>query len=92
MAIYNEISAKPLLEELENWNFKEGGIEKDFLFKDFTQAMGFIIKVGLQAEKMNHHPELFSVYNKVKIRLTTHDQGGLTDKDFQLASLIESVL
>ena len=92
MAIYNEISAKPLLEELENWNFKEGGIEKDFLFKDFTQAMGFIIKVGLQAEKMNHHPELFSVYNKVKIRLTTHDQGGLTDKDFQLATLIESVL
>ena len=92
MAIYNEITAKPLLEKLENWNFKEGGIEKDFLFKDFTQAMGFIIKVGLQAEKMNHHPELFSVYNKVKIRLTTHDQGGLTDKDFQLATLIESVL
>ena len=92
MAIYNEITAKPLLEKLENWNFKEGGIEKDFLFKDFTQAMGFIVKVGLQAEKMNHHPELFSVYNKVKIRLTTHDQGGLTDKDFQLATLIESVL
>lgn len=92
MAIYNEITAKPLLEKLENWNFKEDGIEKDFLFKDFTQAMGFIVKVGLQAEKMNHHPELFSVYNKVKIRLTTHDQGGLTDKDFQLATLIESVL
>ncbi len=92
MAIYNERSAKPLLEKLENWNFKEDGIEKDFLFKDFTQAMGFIVKVGLQAEKMNHHPELFSVYNKVKIRLTTHDQNGLTDLDFKLAALIEAVL
>ena len=92
MAIYNERSAKPFLEKLENWNFKEDAIEKDFLFKDFTQAMGFIVKVGLQAEKMNHHPELFSVYNKVKIRLTTHDQKGLTDLDFKLAALIEAVL
>jgi 4a-hydroxytetrahydrobiopterin dehydratase len=92
MAIYNERSAKPFLEKLENWNFKEDAIEKDFLFKDFTQAMGFIVKVGLQAEKMNHHPELFSVYNKVKIRLTTHDQKGLTDLDFKLATLIEAVL
>lgn len=92
MAIYNERSAKPFLEKLENWHFKVGGIEKDFLFKDFTQAMGFIVKVGLQAEKMNHHPELFSVYNKVKIRLTTHDQKGLTDLDFKLAALIEAVL
>jgi 4a-hydroxytetrahydrobiopterin dehydratase len=92
MAIYNERSAKPFLEKLENWNFKEDAIEKDFLFKDFTQAMGFIVKVGLQAEKMNHHPELFSVYNKVKIRLTTHDQNGLTDLDFKLAALIEAVL
>jgi len=92
MAIYNEITAKPLLVNLENWHFNANGIEKNFLFKDFTQAMGFIVKVGLQAEKMNHHPELFSVYNKVKIRLTTHDQGGLTDKDFKLAALIESVL
>ena len=92
MAIYNEITAKPLLANLENWHFNSGGIEKDFLFKDFIEAMGFIVKVGLHAEKMNHHPELFSVYNKVKIRLTTHDQNGLSDKDFKLATLIESVL
>lgn len=92
MDIYNEITAEPLLANLENWRFNANGIEKDFLFKDFIEAMGFIVKVGLQAEKINHHPELLSVYNKVKIRLTTHDQGGLTDKDFKLARLIESVL
>ena len=92
MVIYNEIAAKPLLANLDNWYFKDGGIEKHFLFKDFIQAMGFIVKVGFQAEKMNHHPELFSVYNKVKIRLTTHDQNGLTDLDFKLAALIEAVL
>jgi 4a-hydroxytetrahydrobiopterin dehydratase len=92
MTIYNEITAKPLLENLDNWYFKDGGIEKDFLFQDFIHAMAFIVKVGFQAEKMNHHPELFSVYNKVKIRLTTHDQKGLTDKDFNLAILIETVI
>ena len=92
MVVYNELTAKPLLSNLDNWHFKDGGIEKDFLFKDFVQAIGFIVKVGFQAEKMNHHPELFSVYNKVKIRLTTHDQNGLTDLDFKLAALIEAVL
>ena len=92
MVVYNELTAKPLLANLDNWHFKDGGIEKDFLFKDFVQAIGFIVKVGFQAEKMNHHPELFSVYNKVKIRLTTHDQNGLTDLDFKLAKLIEAVL
>ena len=92
MDIYNEITAKPLLVNLKNWHFNAGGIEKDFLFKNFTLALGFIVKVGVLAEKMNHHPELFNVYNKVHIRLTTHDPKGLTDKDFKLATLIEEII
>ncbi len=92
MEIYNEQKAKSLLANLKNWYFENDGIEKKFVFKDFTEALGFIVKLGVLAEKINHHPELFNVYNKVHIRLTTHDSKGLTEKDFKLASLIEEIL
>lgn len=89
MKKYNEDSAKPFLDNLADWHFKEDAIEKEFKFKNFTQALGFIVQVGVLAEKMNHHPELFNVYNKVNIRLSTHDLGGVTTKDFELAKQIE---
>lgn len=92
MDIYNEKLAQQPLESLKDWQFNNNGIEKKYLFKNFTQALGFIVKVGVMAEKMNHHPELYNVYNKVNIRLTTHDSGGLTNKDFELAKAIEEIL
>lgn len=91
MTIYNEHTVNNLLKELENWSYKNNGIEKEFLFKNFIEALGFIVKAGIQAEKMNHHPELFNVYNKVIIRLTTHDANGVTAKDFDLAKAIDKV-
>jgi 4a-hydroxytetrahydrobiopterin dehydratase len=91
MIIYNGVTAQPFLEDLKDWHFNANGIEKKFLFKNFTEALGFIVRVGVLAEKMNHHPELFNVYNKVNIRLSTHDAGGLTDKDFKLAGQIEEL-
>jgi 4a-hydroxytetrahydrobiopterin dehydratase len=91
MDTYNEITAKPLLKNLKDWKFNTGGIEKKFVFKNFNQALGFIVQVGILAEKANHHPELFNVYNKVNIRLSTHDAKGLTDKDFNLANAIENL-
>lgn len=91
MTIYNEQTAQTLLENFENWNFQNDGIEKKFQFKNFIDALGFIVKVGVIAEKMNHHPELFNVYNKVSIRLTTHDAKGVTTKDFDLAKAIEDI-
>lgn len=91
MTIYNEQTAKSLLENFENWHFQNDGIEKKFQFKNFIDALGFIVKVGVIAEKMNHHPELFNVYNKVTIRLTTHDAKGVTTKDFDLAKAIEDI-
>ena len=91
MILYNEQTAGDLLKELENWSFKNDGIEKNFVFKNFTEALGFIVKVGIVAEKRNHHPELFNVYNKVTIRLTTHDAKGVTSKDFELAKAIDEV-
>nr|XP_045008977.1 pterin-4-alpha-carbinolamine dehydratase 2 isoform X1 [Jaculus jaculus] len=64
-------------------------IYKEFSFKNFNQAFGFMSRVALQAEKMNHHPEWFNVYNKVQITLTSHDCGGLTKRDVRLAKFIE---
>uniref|UniRef100_A0A8C5L9G6 4a-hydroxytetrahydrobiopterin dehydratase n=1 Tax=Jaculus jaculus TaxID=51337 RepID=A0A8C5L9G6_JACJA len=64
-------------------------IYKEFSFKNFNQAFSFMSHVALQAEKMNHHPEWFNVYNKVQITLTSHDCGGLTKRDMRLAKFIE---
>jgi 4a-hydroxytetrahydrobiopterin dehydratase len=91
METYTKNTSKTKLEALTDWQFVNDGIEKKFQFKNFTEALGFIVKVGVVAEKANHHPELFNVYNKVNIRLTTHSSGGLTDKDFDLATLIEKL-
>ncbi|WP_310556812.1 4a-hydroxytetrahydrobiopterin dehydratase [Flavobacterium sp.] len=91
MTTYNVESANIKLEDLPDWNFENNGIEKKFEFKNFSQALGFIVQVGVLAEKANHHPELYNVYNKVNIRLTTHDADGVTDKDFNLATNIEKL-
>ncbi|XP_040033733.1 pterin-4-alpha-carbinolamine dehydratase isoform X2 [Gasterosteus aculeatus] len=64
-------------------------IYKEFIFKDFNQAFGFMSRVALQAEKMDHHPEWFNVYNKVQITLSTHDCGGLSQRDITLATFID---
>jgi len=91
MENYNETTAQPILSQLDNWTFLNDGIEKKFVFKNFNQALAFIVQVGLLAESKNHHPELFNVYNKVNIRLSTHDTNGVTDKDFDLAKAIEKL-
>ncbi|EDV26144.1 uncharacterized protein TRIADDRAFT_63912 [Trichoplax adhaerens] len=84
-------SLKPL--QSTGWTEVEGrdAIYKEFLFKNFNQAFGFMSRVALQAEKMDHHPEWFNVYNKVQITLSTHDCGGLSEKDVKLADFIEKV-
>lgn len=64
-------------------------IAKTFKFRDFVEAFGFMTQVALVAERMNHHPEWSNVYNRVEVVLTTHDAGGLTDKDIRLAHAME---
>lgn len=91
MKTYSEKTIQNDLKVLKDWKFINNGIEKSFKFLDFTQALGFIVQVGVMAEKRNHHPELFNVYNKVTIRLTTHDAEGVTDKDIDLANAIEKI-
>lgn len=74
------------------WSETEGrdAIFKEFLFDNFNQAFGFMSRVALQAEKMDHHPEWFNVYNKVQITLSTHDCGGLSENDIKMANFIET--
>ncbi|TDE29767.1 MULTISPECIES: 4a-hydroxytetrahydrobiopterin dehydratase [Flavobacterium] len=91
MKTYSAETIQSELKGLKDWHFAANGMEKKFVFSDFTQALGFIVQVGVMAEKRNHHPELFNVYNKVTIRLTTHDANGVTDKDLDLAKAIEGI-
>lgn len=88
---------KAELEKLPGWKFSENDkgnkIGKDFAFSNFVEAFSFMSAVALMAEKMDHHPEWFNVYNKVRIDLTTHDAGNkVSYKDIKLAQKIEQVL
>merc|ERR1711997_203200 len=66
--------------------------DRDAMYKEFNQAFGFMTRVALKADKVNHHPEWFNVYNKVQITLATHDCGGLSMRDVNLANFIESLM
>lgn len=79
------------LTALKGWKVEDDGIVKDFVFKDFKEALAKINAIGIVAEEMNHHPEFYNVYNKLDIRLSTHDVGGVTLKDFELAHEIENI-
>ncbi|CCQ75388.1 4a-hydroxytetrahydrobiopterin dehydratase [Magnetospira sp. QH-2] len=78
---------------LPGWTDVPGrnAMTKSFKFADFNAAFGFMTRVALAAEKANHHPEWFNVYNRVEVILSTHDSGGVTDKDIALAQFMESV-
>lgn len=80
------------LADLSGWAPSPGrdAITKDFKFKDFSQAFGFISRVALAAEKLDHHPEWSNVYNRVTITLSTHDCGGLSQLDLKLAHMIDT--
>jgi len=74
----------------EGWTFEEGGnaLTRSFKFKDFSEAFGFLTRVALHAEKQDHHPEFTSVWNRVDFRLTSHDAGGVTERDRALAEAV----
>jgi 4a-hydroxytetrahydrobiopterin dehydratase len=91
MKKYSNIEIQAAMKTLNNWILYEDKIKKQFQFKDFSEALAFILRIGVLAEKQNHHPELHNVYNKVTIALTTHDVRGLSDKDFLLARSIDAI-
>lgn len=92
MERYDSKTIQSQLEDLKDWSYIDNAIEKNLLFTNFSQALGFMVQVGLLAEKANHHPEFFNVYNKLRIRLNTHEaQNSVTDKDIDLAKNIDKI-
>jgi len=81
------------LNGLHGWSDVDGrdAIQNDYQFGDFSEAWGFMSRVALFAEKMDHHPEIFNVYNRVKLILSTHDAGGLSERDIRLAAAIDVI-
>jgi 4a-hydroxytetrahydrobiopterin dehydratase len=89
---YKKLSGNELDEIVRNmkgWELKDEKLQKSFKFTNFVEAFGFMTRIALEAEKMNHHPEWSNVYNNVIIKLTTHDAGGITDHDIKLAKTID---
>jgi len=80
------------LKALKGWKEAKGGeaIAKNFKFEDFNEAFGFMTRVALLADKMDHHPEWFNVYNKVEVTLSTHDAGGVTQNDVDMAKAMNA--
>ena len=91
---YHKLSNSEIESEvtkLPGWKLLNGKLNKSFEFEDFVEAFGFMTRVAMQAEKMNHHPEWFNVYNKVKIDLITHDVNGISNYDVKLASAVNKI-
>ena len=79
------------LESLDGWSVEDGKLHKEFAFDSFVEAFGFLCKVALHAERANHHPEIANVYDRVTIDLTSHDVGGISDRDIRMARTIDGL-
>ena len=76
---------------MQGWSVRNEKLHKEFSFDSFNQAFGFMTRAAMEIEKMNHHPEWFNVYNRITIELTTHDAGGITRNDINLAKILNSL-
>ena len=87
----NEQEVTAALERLSGWTIEKEKLHREFKFADFAHAFGFMATAAVLIEKRNHHPEWSNVYNRVTVDLTTHDAGGITSKDVELAELLENL-
>jgi 4a-hydroxytetrahydrobiopterin dehydratase len=88
------LSQQDIADELKNlpgWSIVNEKLHKEFQFDSFNQAFGFMTRAAMEIEKMNHHPEWFNVYNRITVELTTHDAGGITKNDVNLAKILNSL-
>jgi len=92
MDILNKEQITSELKSMDGWEYKDDLLTKEFQFKDFKLAVGFIVRIAFEAEDQVHHPQLFNVYNSITISLNTHDAGDkVTTKDIKLAKAIDSI-
>ena len=87
----SETEIQEILKELNGWTVVNGKLHKEMEFTDFNQAWQFMTTAVVEIEKMNHHPEWFNVYNKLVIDLMTHDAGGITENDVNLAKHLDKI-
>jgi 4a-hydroxytetrahydrobiopterin dehydratase len=80
------------IKKISGWSVKDDKLHKEFQFDNFNQAFGFMTRAAMEIEKMNHHPEWFNVYNRITVDLTTHEAGGVTNNDINLAKILNSLL
>ncbi|HET6337196.1 MAG TPA: 4a-hydroxytetrahydrobiopterin dehydratase [Polyangiales bacterium] len=92
IAKLSEAEVRERLADVPEWKVEGDKIRRELKFSDFVTAFGFMTRVALLAEKADHHPEWFNVYNKVRIELTTHDAKGLSERDFELAKQIDKLI
>ena len=87
-----EIEISKKIKNFPNWTYQHKSIQASFKFNDFKDTFFVMKEIALMAEKINHHPNWSNIYNVLNVRLTTHDAGGVTDKDFELAKMIDAVI
>ncbi|MFH6604491.1 4a-hydroxytetrahydrobiopterin dehydratase [Maribacter algicola] len=88
----SERTIEERLEKLEGWEYVNGAIETSFEFTNFKEAFSVMTLIAFECEAQNHHPDWSNIYNSLNIRLNTHDAGGVTEKDFELAHAIERII
>ncbi|MDH3656989.1 MAG: 4a-hydroxytetrahydrobiopterin dehydratase [Nitrosopumilus sp.] len=87
----SQVEINEELKSIPGWSVVNEKLHKEFEFDSFNQAFGFMTRAAMEIEKMNHHPEWFNVYNKITIDLMTHDAGGITKNDVNLAKILNSL-
>jgi 4a-hydroxytetrahydrobiopterin dehydratase len=87
----NDEELRSALFELKDWSLRDGKLHRDYKFADFVHAFGFMATSAIAIEKKNHHPDWSNVYNRVTVDLMTHDSGGITKKDVELAHLLDTL-
>jgi 4a-hydroxytetrahydrobiopterin dehydratase len=92
MSKLSEGDIQKRLKDLDGWEYKEDAIHTSFEFENFKEAFSVMVRIAFEAEAQQHHPEWSNVYNQLSISLSTHDAGGVTEKDFKLAQTIEEIV
>lgn len=92
MKPFTELQILSGLKELDGWEYEDNAIHTSFEFDDFKDAFSVMTRIAFEAEKLNHHPDWSNVYNTLQISLSTHDAGGITAKDFELAKIIDEIV
>ena len=87
-----ELQIRAQLKDLNSWDYQDGSLVTSFEFKDFKDAFSVMTRIAFEAERLNHHPNWFNVYNQLDISLSTHDVDGVTEKDFEMAKIIDELI